>query len=239
MTPGALNDPDLVRREYADESGLATRIAAQEAAAGPDPRQVALDAVAETSPRRVLEVGPGRGELAERMVRELGVEVVAVDQSPRMVELTRARGVEAVVGDVQELPFPAGQFDCAVAAWMLYHVPDLDRALRELRRVLRPEGRLVAVTNSERTLHELWDIVAFDGARAEGFSAESGQGTLLRHFTIVERRDVRGTVTFPNREAAYRYIAASPTRSHLAERLPFFDEPLHASRHVVVFVCEP
>ena len=234
-----LNDPELVRREYADESGLSARIAAEESATGPDPRQVALEAVAEVRPRRVLEVGPGRGELAERIVRELGAEVVAVDQSPRMVELTRARGVEAIVGDVQELPFSNGQFDCVLAAWMLYHVPDLDRALRELQRVLRPEGRLVAVTNSERSLSELWDLVGEAGARADGFSAESGEGPLLRHFTIVERRDVRGTVTFPDREAAHRYVSASPINAHLADRLPFFDGPLRASRHVAVFACEP
>ncbi len=234
-----LNDPELVRREYADESGLSARIAAQQSATGPDPRQVAFEAVAEAGPRRVLEVGPGRGELAARIRHELGVEVVAVDQSPRMVELTRARGVEAIVGDVQALPFLPGRFDCVLAAWMLYHVPDLDQALRELRRVLTPHGRLVAVTNSERTLPELWELAGYDGARAEGFSAESGQGPLLRHFTIVERRDVLGAVTFPDREAAYAYVAASPTRSHLADTLPFFEGPLRASRHVVVFVCEP
>jgi SAM-dependent methyltransferase len=234
-----LNDPELVRREYADEAGLSVRIAAQEAATGPDPRQVAFEAVAEVSPRRVLEVGPGRGELSERIARELGAEVVAIDQSPRMVELTRARGVEASVGDVQHLPFDGGSFDCTLAAWMLYHVPDLDRALRELRRVLRPAGRLVAVTNSEHSLSELWDLVGEAGARAEGFSAESGEWALLREFTIVARRDVRGTVAFPDRDAVHRYVSASPIRAHLADKLPYFEGPLHASRHVVVFVCEP
>ncbi len=44
------------------------------------------------------------------------------------------------------LPFGEGEFDVAVAAWMLYHAPDLDRALAELARVLKPAGRLVAVT---------------------------------------------------------------------------------------------
>jgi SAM-dependent methyltransferase len=234
-----LNDPELVRREYADESGLSARIAAQESATGPDPRQIAFEAVAEARPRRVLEVGPGRGELAARIQHELGAEVVAVDQSARMVELTRARGVEAVVGDVQALPFLPAQFDCVLAAWMLYHVPDLDQALSEVRRVLTPHGRLVAVTNSEHTIRELWQLVGYDGARAEGFSAESGQGALLRHFTIIERRDVRGTVVFPDRKAAHAYLAASPTRSHLADKLPFFEGPLEASRHVVVFICEP
>jgi SAM-dependent methyltransferase len=235
----ALNDPALVAREYADERGLSARIAAQESSTGPDPRQVAFDAVAEFGPRRVLEVGPGRGELAERMARELGVEVVAVDQSERMVELTRARGVHAMVGDVQALPFADQSFDCAVAAWMLYHVPDLNRALREIRRVLRYDGRLVAVTNSSDSLSELWSLVGADGQRSEGFSAENGQGALLRQFTIVERRDVRGTVTFADREAAHRYVSASPRFSALADTLPFFDEPVVANRHVVVFVCEP
>ena len=45
-------------------------------------------------------------------------------------------------------------FDTVVAAWMLYHVPDLDRGLAEIARVLTPGGRLVAVTNSELHLEE-------------------------------------------------------------------------------------
>ena len=64
-----LNDADLVRQEYADESRFAVRAAAQQASTGPDPKQIAFDAVAEVAPRRVLEVGPGRGEVAERIVR--------------------------------------------------------------------------------------------------------------------------------------------------------------------------
>ena len=233
----ALNDPALVAREYADERGLAARIAAQERFTGPDPRDVAFAAVAECDPELVLEVGPGRGELAGRMKRELDARVVAVDQSERMVELTEAQGVEAIVGDVQDLPFRDGIFDCVVAAWMLYHVPNLDGAVRELRRVLRPGGRLVAVTNSVRSMHELWSLVGYVPEYSLG--AENGEWALLRHFTIVERRDVRGNVTFPDRESAHQYVSASPTKAAGADNLPFFDGPLTCSRHVVVFVCEP
>ena len=233
----ALDDPVLVAREYSDERGLSARIAAQQSATGPDPRQVAFDAVAEVEPSLILEVGPGRGELAERMQRELGARVVAVDQSERMVELNAARGVEAIVGDVQDLPFRDAIFDCAVAAWMLYHVPDLNRALLELRRVLRPQGRLVAVTNSLHSQRELWDLVGYE--RSYSFGAENAEGALLRHFTVVERRDVHGTVTFPDRNAAHRYVAVSPMAAHLADRLPDFEGPLVCSRHVAVFVCEP
>ncbi len=231
----ALNDPALVAHEYADESNLSVRIAAQAASTGPDARQVAFDAVAEVEPSLILEVGPGRGELAERMARELDARVIGIDQSERMVALTQARGVEAVVGDVQNLPFRDGIFDCAVAAWMLYHVQDLNRALLELSRVLRPQGRLVATTNSRDTLPELWDLLG--GKPNSTFNAENAEGALLRHFTIVERRDVRGTVTFADREAAHRY--ASTLAAASADELPDFEGPLVCSRHAAVFVCEP
>jgi SAM-dependent methyltransferase len=236
---GVLNDPALVRREYADERALAARMAAQATATGPDPYAVVFEAVADCTPQLVLEVGSGPGELAERMARGLDARVVALDQSERMVELTARRGVEAIVGDVQDLPFRDGIFDCAVAAWMLYHAQDIDRALLELRRVLRPDGRLVAATSSERNFGELWELVGEIGAPADGFSAENAEFALLRHFTIVRRRDVRGAVTFADRDAASRHMAAVPTRGHLAERLPSFDGPLVATRHVVVFVAEP
>jgi SAM-dependent methyltransferase len=132
------NDPEVVAREYATEKGLLGRRAAYQWAEGPDPRELTFQAVAEAAPVRVLEVGPGPGELSQRIRDELGADVVAVDISPRMVELARARGIHAIVGDVQELPFEDESFDCAVAAWMLYHVPDVELGVRELARVLRP-----------------------------------------------------------------------------------------------------
>jgi ubiquinone/menaquinone biosynthesis C-methylase UbiE len=234
----SLNDPDAVRKEYADEKRYAARMAKQETATGPDPYDVVFAAVAEREPRDVLEVGCGRGELAERMSRELSAHVIAVDQSARMVELTAARGVEAIIGDVVDLPFGDGSFDCAVAAWMLYHASDLDRALEELRRVLRPDGRLVAATSSERNLAEIWELVGEIGAPGGGFTVEAAEAALRRHFNRAERRDVFGTVTFEDREAAYEYLAA--TRSaDAADLLPDFAGPLVASRRLAIFVCAP
>ena len=104
MTRPKLNDPELVRREYEDESRFNVRQATWRSATGPDAHDVVIEALREISPSRVLEVGSGKGELAERIARDLDAEVVAVDQSERMVELTRSRGIEAVVGDVQRLP---------------------------------------------------------------------------------------------------------------------------------------
>lgn len=233
----ALNDPVLVAREYADETGLSARIAAQSWASGPSPRDMLFEAVRDAAPRRLLEVGPGRGEMAERFARELGVEVIGLDQSARMVELTLGRGIEALVGDVCDLPFRDGVFDAVVAAWMLYHVSDVGRALAEIRRVLRPGGTFVAATNGERSLAELWDLIGY--VPRYSFATENGEGALLRHFTVVRRRDVKGELVFPDREAARSYIASSIVASQLADRLPFFDGPLVTTRHVTVFVCEP
>jgi ubiquinone/menaquinone biosynthesis C-methylase UbiE len=232
----SLNDPEAVRREYSNEKRYAARMAKQDTATGPDPYHVVFTAVAEQQPRDFLEVGCGRGELAERMSRHLSARVVALDQSERMVELTAARGVEAILGDVVKLPFGDASFDCVVAAWMLYHASDLDQALQELRRVLRPDGHLVAATSSKRNLAELWGLVGEVGAPGGGFTVETAEAVLHRHFNDVAQQDVIGTVTFRDRDDAYKHLAAS-LRPELADRLPDFDGPLVATRRVAVLVC--
>lgn len=233
-----LDDPEVVRREYASEERFAVRSAVWAQAEGPDVRDVLLGALAEASPRRVLEVGCGFGELAERAGCELRAEVVALDLSARMVELARRRGVDARLGDIQRLPFADASFDCALAAFMLYHVPDLDRGLAELARVLRPDGRLVAATSSGRHLSELWDPVGGNEGHELSFTRENGEDRLRRHFVRVERRDVDSTLVFPDYVAARRYVEATVSRAHLAERLPRFEGPLRARRSVSVFVAE-
>jgi SAM-dependent methyltransferase len=233
-----LDDPQVVREQYATEDGLLARRALYADAEGPDARDVVFAAVAEVAPRRVLEVGCGPGELAERISRELDADVAALDVSPRMVELTRARGVAAQVGDVQSLPFGDGSFDCAVAAWMLFHVPDLDRGLSELARVLRPGGRLVAATNGDAHLRELWDLLG-GGHFSLTFRSENGEAALRRHFAQVERHDVQGWVTFEGADAVRRHLASTIRAKQYAERVPSFDGPLRARRFSSVFVAGP
>lgn len=232
-----LNDPDVVRREYASERGLTVRMGVHRLAEGPDARQLALDALAESAPRQVLEVGCGTGDLTERLVREVGVELVAVDQSERMVELTRARGIDARVADVQELPFDDASFDAALAAWMLYHVPDVGRALAELACVLRPGGRLVAVTNSNQHLRELRALVGAPPA-AWPFSAENGEEQLRERFARVERREAYGWITFPGRAEVEEYVDATRTLWPDASPELEVDGPLRVRRAPVIFVAE-
>ena len=234
-----LDDPALVAREYADDARLRKRASAYTGVeTGIDAREPAMVEIRALSPRRVLEVGCGWGELAEWIARDTGAEVVAVDLSPRMVELARERGVDARVADVQELPFADGEFDLVVAAWMLYHVPDLDRGLGELARVLRPGGRLVAVTNSRFHLIELRELVG-SGPSTLSFARETGEGLLAPHFARIRREDVDGTLTFADRAAVEAYVRASIAMSPFVENLPAaIDEPFVARRANSIFVAE-
>ena len=234
-----LDDAELVAAEYADEGRLRRRAAAYTGAGtGLDARVPAVEAVKAAAPRRVLEVGCGWGELAAWLAQETGADVVAIDLSPRMVELARERGVDARVGDVQQLAFPDASFDVAVAAWMLYHVPDLDRALAELARVVRPGGRLVAVTNSAFHLQELRELVA-SGPSPSTFTRENGEELLARHFGSVSRIDVDGVLEFPTRADVDEYVRASISMSPFVSSLPErIDEPFFARRGNSVFVAE-
>ena len=229
-----LDDPAIVRAEYATDARVRGRSLYECAVyEGPDPREHALLALLEARPRRVLDAGCGTGEFAARAASVLGAEVVGVDQSERMVELTRARGLAAHVGDVQRLSFRDGEFDAAAANWMLYHLADLDLGLSELARVLRPGGRLVALLNDEEHLLEIWgrDELAF---------ADRCEDGLRRTFARVERRDVRGAATFATREALRGYLAAFETL-HGRDETGLADEPavpLRVRCHNVVLVAE-
>ena len=141
-----LNDPGVVAREYEDESRLvARRRAWSEFREGPSSDEAALDAVRRAAPRRVLEIGCGWGELAER-IAETGAEVTAIDQSFRMAQLALEAGVRALVADGQALPFGANRFDLVIANAVMYHIPNLDLALTEVGRVLVADGVFVATT---------------------------------------------------------------------------------------------
>jgi SAM-dependent methyltransferase len=230
-----MHDPTVVREEYADETRLAARKAAYAGAEGPDARDLLFDAIAEARPGRILEVGPGEGELAERLQRELGADVVAVDQSVRMVELTRSRGVDARLGSVEELEFDDESFDCVVAAWMLYHVQDLDRAFAEIVRVLRPGGRLVAVTNGFDHLKELYELVGRPRLRSS-FLAEDADRILPRFFARVDRRDAHGWVVFPDAETAQSYVGSLVLLE--GARVPPVEGPIRVRRRPSIFVAE-
>jgi SAM-dependent methyltransferase len=229
---------DLVRRDYSDPSRLEERFKAWREYHDPDMLAIIEAAVAEGPHEQVLEVGCGDGRFSEQIRDELGSRVVAMDFSPGMAGQAALRGLDVQIGDIQLMPWPTDQFDVVVANWMLYHVPDLDRGLQEIKRVLKPGGRLVASTMGLRHMREMWDLVGDEGmAPALAFSTENGAEVLGRHFQQVETRSMAGHATFPDHAAAVAHIRTTLTRAHLADRLPHFDGPLTVSTTNTLFVA--
>ena len=101
---------------------------------------------AQVPPVRVLEVGVGTGKNFEYHPRD--ARMTGIDFSPRMLERARQRAaqledpIELLQMDAQAMEFPDGSFDAAVATCVFYSVPDPMQGLREVKRVVKPGGRV-------------------------------------------------------------------------------------------------
>jgi SAM-dependent methyltransferase len=119
------------------ESVFATGELAQE------PRAAALRLLGD-APGRLLDVGCGTGAQTTAFA-EHGWDVLGVDISSDQLRLARERGLEVVQADAADLPFDDASFDAVVSMWTHTDVDDFTALLREVARVLRPEGPFVYV----------------------------------------------------------------------------------------------
>lgn len=144
---------------------------------GPVPAMVDLVAQAASGAREALEIGCGTGIVTAALARS-AEHVVATDYSSRMLATTEARlrregltNVELAEANVEALPYADGRFDVTVAANVLHLVPDVARALREMRRVTRDGGLVVvptychAETRRSRLVSRLLAVTGFPGRR--------------------------------------------------------------------------
>jgi ubiquinone/menaquinone biosynthesis C-methylase UbiE len=98
-----------------------------------------------------LDAGCGDGRYLAALASELPPRRAGVDLSERILETARARiDADLRQGSLEALPFADGEFDLVLCTQVIEHVPDAERAMGELHRVLRPGGRLVVSTDNER-----------------------------------------------------------------------------------------
>jgi ubiquinone/menaquinone biosynthesis C-methylase UbiE len=122
---------------------------------------------------RVLDVGCGPAwfwaAAAPGLPDEL--ELTLVDVSPGMVSEAMGRAgtlrnwtVRGETANAQSLPFADASFDVVIAMHMLYHVPDQERAIAEMHRVLKPGGRLAVTTNGSNNMRALYTLTTAFGS---------------------------------------------------------------------------
>jgi ubiquinone/menaquinone biosynthesis C-methylase UbiE len=143
---------------------------------------------------RLLEVGPGTGyytlPVADWLSPDGRLDVLDVQQEMLDHTLRRAGehgigNITPVLADARELPYPDDSFDGAYLVTVLGEIPDQDAALRELRRVVRPEGRIV-VGELFGDPHMVTHSALAKRAEAAGLRVDRKLGGALWHFTRLQ-----------------------------------------------------
>lgn len=172
----------------------------------------------------ILELGCGSGGMWRGKAGKLpeGLTLVLSDLSVGMLETARENTremdfIEYCVMDAQNIPFADGTLDIVIANHMLYHVPDIRKALSEISRVLKPDGTLYATTVGENNMKTLVALVeGFDPAIdfamdsvISAFGLESGELLLREFFGTVDVRRYEDSLHITEPQPLIDYILSS------------------------------
>ena len=166
---------------------------------------------------RILELGCGTAVMWQNKYGRIpnNSKIILSDFSPLMVQKAKdllhnnpAFSFEQI--NIEEIPYDDQSFDIVIANHMLYHVPDLNKALSEVSRVLKTHGIFYATTLGEMSLKELNDIYAklddIPDAKNISFTLENGLDFLKKYFEKVELRHYIDALEVTNIEDLIEYI---------------------------------
>lgn len=223
MAMAAAEQGEAIRRYYATDRNL--RILEETYANYCVPRtdfvSWTLDTTRWDGAEAVLDIGVGTGSHYARLIQQQpDINYFAVDLSPYLLSQHPGGAGRLAFGDALRLPYADDTFDVVMANHALYHVADVDSCLREIKRVLKPDGRLLASTDSLQTTPELQVLIrravillSDNGAQVQplclpcdSFALENGTRILARHFYAVVRHDLPGILAFDAVDPALEYL---------------------------------
>jgi ubiquinone/menaquinone biosynthesis C-methylase UbiE len=208
---------------------------------------------------RVLELGCGTGSMwvgKGDLVKKCG-KLILSDFSEGMLEQTREtlkdlKGIEYQTIDIQNIPYEDHTFDIVIANMMLYHVPDLQKGLREVRRVLKEGGRFYCATFGENGIMEyIYGLLKDYGVQSEtkrAFTLQNGAEKLSQVFANVKRCDYPDALEVTNLDDMADYVYSlsgmsgmqDVSRETLLEVLAAHtvDGVLHVPKEYGMFIAE-
>ena len=196
-----IQNTNTVKAQYRDASRLNTRISIHEKySVNKQGFGAWIFEQYDISPgTRILELGCGNGDIWRNRIDCLpeGVSLVLSDFSEGMLKETKVNlpasaNVSYQQIDIQAIPFEGDSFDIVIANMILYHVPDLDKGLSEVRRVLREGGMFYCATYGEHGIAEYVQTLMAGSKHMQkmsnAFTLQNGENILRRYFIDVEQR---------------------------------------------------
>ncbi len=198
MKIGSSNDPAAVKAQYAVPNGLDIRLTFHEKYSA-NKQGYGAWLVSHYGIRdgmTVLEVGCGNGRiwLGHENIISRCRRLILSDLSEGMLEAAKKNlgehdNIEYQKADIQDLPFRIDTFDVVIANSMLYHVPDIEKGLQEVRRVLKKGGVFYCATYGENNftdrLAEWFGLVGEGFKPNHNFTMQNGKEILSRSFEDV------------------------------------------------------
>ncbi len=180
---------------------------------------------------RILELGCGNGEQWQGRIEQLpnGCNLYLSDYSDGMVEIVWNKYLNinnfiAQRVDIQTIPFPDNCFDVVIANHMLYHIPDLSKAISEVKRVLKPKAKFYASTNGNGGIrsfihNSLKEIHPETNAFTEGYSfnLQNGKGILEGFFEDVQRYDFEDSLSITDTQDLIDWIKSTKSIADFSE----------------------
>lgn len=214
-----INDISVVKQQYATANNLDTRISIHDKYST---NKLGFGNWIFSNYRidkgaKVLELGCGTGDMwkdKESVICTCS-KIILSDFSEGMVATTRDNigsydNIEYKVLDIQDIPYEDATFDIVIANMMLYHVPDIDKGLMEVRRVLKREGRFYCATYGEHGIIEyLSKILSAYGVEDninKNFTLQNGYEILSKIFSKVEKKEYIDSLAVTNIDDMVDYI---------------------------------